>query len=117
MDARDVARELAGPARSLRRAIPEVYAGFAALHQAAFAEGALDRKTKELVALAIAVARQCDGCIGSHARGAAQAGATGAEVADMLGVCISMGGGPATVYAPRAWEAFQQYADSLPTAE
>lgn len=116
MDARQVAKELAGPGRSLRAAIPEVYAGFTALNQAAMEDGALDRKTKELIALAIAVSRQCDGCISSHARGAAKAGASSAEVADMLGVCLMMGGGPGTVYAPRAWEAFHQFAEPTPDA-
>ncbi len=67
---------LAPLARELRKVIPDTYAGFAALHTAALAEGALPSKTKELIALAIAVVEQCDGCIAAHARGAAKAGAT-----------------------------------------
>lgn len=106
----DVQDGLRAPARELRDKIPDVYRGFAQLHAASLADGALTVRMKELIALAIAVADRCDGCIASHARGAARHGATPEEVAEMLGVTIMMGGGPATVYAPRAWEAYQEYA-------
>jgi AhpD family alkylhydroperoxidase len=112
-----VQRELREPARALRRAIPEVYEGYRRLHEATFAPGALDRKTKELIALAIAVTRECDGCIASHARGAARGGATVGEVAEALGVAIAMNGGPGTVYGPRAFAAFLEYADRAGTED
>jgi AhpD family alkylhydroperoxidase len=97
------------PAVELRRAIPEVYAGYRQMHDAAFADGAVSTKHKELIALAIAVRAQCDGCIAAHARSAARHGATEGEVAETLGVCISMMGGPGTVYAPRALAAFREF--------
>jgi AhpD family alkylhydroperoxidase len=103
-------------ARDLRKAIPDVYAGFGQLHAAALAAGALDAKTKELIALAIAISEQCDGCIASHARGAARQGATTAEVAEMIGVTILMSGGPATVYGPRAYAAFCEFAEAAAPA-
>ena len=99
--------------RELRRAIPEVYQGFQALHRAAFAAGALDVKTKELIALAIAVIERCDGCIASHAQGAARAGATRQEAAEAIGVAFLMNGGPATIYGPRAFAAFNEFANAL----
>lgn len=105
----DVQTGLRGPARDLREHIPETYKGFAQLHGASMAEGALTTRVKELIALAIAVADHCDGCIASHARGAAHHGATPEEVAETLGVAIMMGGGPGTVYAPRAWEAYLEF--------
>jgi AhpD family alkylhydroperoxidase len=108
----DVLAGLREPSRELRRLIPDVYAGFVELHKAALKPGVLDVKTKELIALAIAVSKQCDGCIASHARGAAKAGATEAEVAEMLGVTILMNGGPGTVYGPRALAAFKEFADA-----
>jgi len=107
-----VQAELRDPALALRKAIPDVYDGFKALKDAAFTPGALDVKTKELIALAIATSSHCDGCIASHARGAARAKATEAEVAEALGVCIQMMGGPGTVYAPRAFAAFREFAES-----
>ena len=106
-----VQAELRDPALALRKAIPDVYEGFKALRSAAFTPGALDVKTKELIALAIATSEHCDGCIASHARGAARAGATEAEAAEALGVCIQMMGGPGTVYAPRAFAAFREFAE------
>ncbi len=109
---RAVQQELQGPAAALRKAIPEVYDGYRQLHSAVFRSGALDLKTKELIALAIAVSKECDGCIASHARGAARNGADEAEVAEALGVAIAMNGGPGTVYGPRAFAAFQEFAES-----
>ena len=84
-------------------------AGMAALSRAAMGDGALDAATKELIALAIAITRECDGCVAAHARGAARRGATRAEVAEMIGVAIAMNGGPGTVWGPRALEAFDQF--------
>jgi AhpD family alkylhydroperoxidase len=107
----DVQDELREPAKSLRDAIPDVYKGFGELSTAAMAEGALSSKFKELIALALAAVQQCDGCIAYHARGAARKGATREEVAETLGVLLDMAGGPATVYGPRAWEAYNEFAD------
>jgi AhpD family alkylhydroperoxidase len=107
-----VTEDLRGPYRELSEAIPEVMAGYNALHKAAMAEGVLDMKVKELIALAISITRECDGCISAHARGAARRGATVAEVTEMIGVAISMNGGPGTVWGPRALAAFHEYADT-----
>ncbi len=107
----DVLADLRGPSRELRRLIPEVYEGFSKLHGSALADGVLDAKTKELIALAVAVSTQCDGCIASHARGAHRHGATEQEVAEAIGVTFLMNGGPATVYGPRALAAFQAFAN------
>jgi len=108
----EVLSELAPHSRDLRRAIPDVYAGFVGLHKAAMAPGALPANVKELIALAIAVVERCDGCVASHARGAARAGATKEEVAEALGVTFLMAGGPATVYGPRAYSAFCEFHDA-----
>lgn len=101
--------ELAPMGRELRSLIPGVYEGFGQLHEASFADGALSRKHKELIALAIAISVKCDGCIASHARGAAMHGATEQEVAEAIGVAISMNGGPGTVYGPRALAAYRSF--------
>ena len=109
--------ELSPLHRRLRRAVPDVYRGFGALHAAAFAEGAIDTRTKELIALAIAVVEGCDGCIASHAQSAVRAGATRQEAAEAIGVTFLMHGGPATVYGARAYEAFCEFADALEAGE
>jgi AhpD family alkylhydroperoxidase len=112
-------RELREPTRSLRHAIPDRWAGFVGLHDAAMAEGEVPRRLKEAAALAISVVKRCDGCIAYHAKAAAHAGATAGEVAELLGVALLMDGGTASLYAPRAWEAFGEFsasAPSIPTA-
>ena len=96
--------------RDLRHAIPDVYKGFGEFHHAAFAAGELDAKTKELIALAISVIERCDGCIASHSQGAARAGATRQQAAEAIGVAMLMNGGPATIYGPRAYAAFCEFA-------
>lgn len=106
----DVLDAIQQPTAELKERIPDVYRGFGRLHHAAFEDGALKKSTKELIALAIAINEGCDGCIASHARGAARAGATAQETAEMIGVAVLMGGGPATIYGPRAWEAFNEFA-------
>lgn len=110
-----VQSDLAPLARELRHEIPDVLKGFADLHAAAMGDGALDGKTKELIALAIAISERCDGCIASHARGAQRKGATRAEVAEAIGVAILMNGGPATVYGPRALDAYDDFATPKPS--
>lgn len=109
---KDVLDTLSPLHRQLRQAVPDVYKGFAELHHAAFAAGALDTRTKELIALAIGVVEGCDGCIASHARGAARAGASKQEAAEAIGVTFLMNGGPATIYGPRAYDAFCEFADA-----
>lgn len=112
---REVISELKEPTRALRTASPDVWAAFGALHQAGVADGALPAKVKELMALAIAVVKQCDGCIAYHAKAAAVRGATSEEVAEALGVALLMDGGTASVYGPRAWAAFEEFASSEPS--
>jgi AhpD family alkylhydroperoxidase len=76
-------------------------------------EGALSVKVKELIALAIAATRECDGCIAAHARGAARAQATEAEVAEAMGVVVMMNGGPGTVWGPRAAAAHREFSEPV----
>jgi AhpD family alkylhydroperoxidase len=113
--ARDIAKGLAQPAARLRKNIPAVYDAYSAMSSAVLADGALPAKVKELVALAIAATRECDGCISAHARGAARQGATEAEVAEAMSVVIMMNGGPGTVWGPRALAAHREFAE--PEAE
>ncbi len=97
------------PYQELQETIPGVASGYAEMHKAAMGEGELPAKIKELIALAIAITQQCDGCIASHARAAVRRGATAAEVAEMVGVTILLNGGPATVWGSRALDAFHEF--------
>lgn len=100
--------ELRGPLRELRTGSPDVMKGFSAIAQAATKANALDSKTKELIALAVAVAIRCDDCIAFHAKAALEHGASREEVLEALGMAIYMGTGPAVMYASHAIEAYDQ---------
>ena len=110
----DLIAELVEPTKSLRDMSPDVWAGFGHLHHSAVADGALSAKVKELMALSIAVVKQCDGCIAYHAKAAARRGASPEEVAEALGVALLMDGGTASVYGPRAWDAYREFARPRP---
>jgi AhpD family alkylhydroperoxidase len=112
LNARQTTKELLDPARRLREAIPEVMGGYASMQSAVMVEGALSVKVKELIALAVAATRECDGCLAAHARGAARAQATEAEVAEAMGVVVMMNGGPGTVWGPRAAAAHREFTRS-----
>jgi len=105
----ELLHDLREPSVSLRHAIPDTWGAFVALHRQALADGVVPASLKEAVALAIGVVKRCDGCIAFHARAAARAGATPEQVAELLGVALLMDGAPATVYGPRAWEAFLHF--------
>lgn len=98
--------------KSLAAELPDTFSGFAKLHAAAGKDGALSAKTKEVIALAIAVATHCEGCIVYHVNAALKAGATRAEILDGISVAILMGGGPAVMYACEAWRAVANLSES-----
>lgn len=104
-----IQQDLREPYHALSAAIPEVMAAKQAVGNASMADGALSAKVKELIALAISITRECDGCVAAHARGAVRQDTTLQEVAEMIGVTINMNGGPATVWGPRALAAFQEF--------
>ena len=93
----------------LGRAIPDEMAGFAKLHRSAVADRALPAKTRELIALGIAIASRCDGCIAYHVHDALAAGASTDEVLDAIGVAVMMGGGPGAVYGAEPLDALEQF--------
>jgi AhpD family alkylhydroperoxidase len=84
-------------------------AGFGDLHHGATAQGALSTKEKELIALGIAIALRCDGCIAYHVHDAIKAGATREEMVETIGVAILMGGGPSLMYGAETYEAIEQF--------
>lgn len=88
---------------------PAMMQGFSSLHASSVTTGALDAKTKELIALAIAVADKCDGCIAFHTHDALNAGATLEEITDALSVAVLMGGGPSVMYATHVLDAVKQF--------
>ena len=104
----DVTKRVSASLSKLRADMPELMKAFGTLAQASTRDGALDHKTKELIALCLGVAGHCDACIGFHMQALARAGATRAEIEEALGVAIYMGGGPSLMYAADALSAFEE---------
>ncbi len=102
-------RHLKGLVAQLGSELPDTLEGFSGLHLAAVADGALDTKLKELIAIGIAISVRCDGCISDHVHDALEAGASRAEITETIGVAIMMGGGPSLMYGAEALEAVEQF--------
>ncbi|MGL5953921.1 alkylhydroperoxidase AhpD family core domain [Providencia rustigianii] len=95
----------------LAKNIPDVINQFSRLQIASTNDGALDKKTKELIAIGIAVANRCDGCIGFHTKTLVDLGVTKQELTEALGVAILMGGGPSVMYATETLRAYNEFID------
>lgn len=90
-----------------RKSQADAMQAFGALSKAAMAEGAINAKNKELIALAIGVTQRCSGCIGFHVKALVKLQCTRAELEEMLSICVYMGGGPALMYTAEvlaAWD-------------
>ena len=84
---------------------PDTVKGYTTLSGAGAKTGRLDAKTRELIALAVAITLRCDGCITVHTAAAKKLGATKEEIAEALGVAISVNAGAALVYSTRTLDA------------
>jgi AhpD family alkylhydroperoxidase len=95
---------------------PDIVRGYATLSRAGQKAGHLDEKTRELIALAVAITLRCDGCITVHTAAARERGATKEDIAEVLGVAVSVNAGAAVVYSTRALDAFDAAAEIKPSA-
>ena len=110
-DYKNLTKDISEYVGVLKKAAPDAMNGVYAMSKAATADGALDKKTKEFIALAIGVTQRCDGCIGFHAKALKDLGATKEEIAEVMAMCVYMGGGPALMYAADALRAFDQFSE------
>lgn len=109
MDSMDQVREeLRQPALALHELIPDVMKSYVTMSTAAMADGDISVAVKELLAIVIAITRECDGCIVAHTRAGLRAGVTRQQLGEAIGVAIVMNGGPGTVWGPRALRAFDE---------
>jgi len=97
-------------------ASPDILRGYRTIADAGRKTAKLDAKTRELIALAVAVTRQCDGCINAHTTAAIKAGATKDEIVEALGVAITVNAGAALVYSARTIDAFDAKLAAEPSA-
>ncbi|WP_069300216.1 carboxymuconolactone decarboxylase family protein [Neptunicoccus sediminis] len=94
---------------ALAQEIPETVAGFNRMGAAAKKSGALPEKTKEIMALGIAIATRCDSCIGFHVKSLIRLGLTREELCEALAMATYMGGGPSYAYSAKALKAFDTF--------
>lgn len=106
---KEITQPISAAIGKLRKEIPDIMTGFSSLAQAATKDGVLDKKTKELIALALGIAAHCDGCIGFHVQTLVRLGTTREELLETLGMAIYMGGGPSLMYAADALNAFEEF--------
>ena len=105
----DITQEVTHNLAYMRSELPDVMKGFHDLGRAATHAGALDAKTKELIAVALGVAAHCDPCIGFHVKAYVRHGGTKRELAEALGMAVYMGGGPSLMYAANALAAMAEF--------
>ncbi|QYY33365.1 MULTISPECIES: carboxymuconolactone decarboxylase family protein [Cupriavidus] len=104
-----VVKDVSAQMRRLRETQPDLMAAFSQLAAAGTKEGALSKKTREMIALGIAVAGRCDDCIGFHIQALIKLGTTRTELEEVLGTAVYMGGGPSMMYATHALAAFDEF--------
>lgn len=97
----------------IRQAKPDAMNGFSQMAQSALKEDALSYKQKELMAMSIAIAMRCQGCLGFHAKALVKAGCRRAEFMEMLQVAIYMGGGPSVMTAAEALMAYEEFGGEI----
>jgi len=106
---RELTQSVSAGLATWRASTPDVMKNFHDLGRSATSDGVLDRKTKELIALAPSVASRCDPCIGFHMQTLVKLGVTRQEIDETLGVTTCMGGGPSLMYAANAIAAFNEF--------
>ena len=102
-------KETVGNIGKLGRDMPETMKGFTQMGAAAKKDGALSEKTKEFMALGIAIATRCDSCIGFHVRALVRLKATREEFCEALAMATYMGGGPSYAYSAKALKAYDVF--------
>ena len=88
---------------------PDIFSGFNIMGKAAKKNGVLDEKTKELIALGIAISTRCDSCIGFHIKSLIRLGLTREELCEALAMATFMGGGPSYAFSAKALSAFDTF--------
>src|SRR3979411_165743 len=99
------------------RLSPETVKGYNTLSAAGTTTNHLDAKTRELIALAVAVSLRCDGCITVHTEAAIKHGASKQEIAEALAVATTVNAGAALVYSARVMDAFNEHPSTAASRE
>jgi AhpD family alkylhydroperoxidase len=106
LDWNEYRQQISSAVGEIAKLSPDTVRGYVQLGGAGAKTGHLDAKTRELIALAVAVTRQCDGCITVHTDAAVTHGATREEIIEALGVAVAINAGAALVYSARTLDAY-----------
>jgi len=109
LDWNEYRKQLAVGVKEIGQLSPDTIKGYIELSSAGQKKNLLGAKTRELIALAVAVTARCDGCITVHTEAAIKHGATNEEIAEALGVATAVNAGAALVYSARVMDAFKEY--------
>ena len=96
--------------QSVGKDSPDFLAAFMKLKAEAEKEGALSKKTKKLIEIALAIATRCEWCVSLHVKEALDTGATPAEIMDASLVAVLMGGAPSLMFAQNVMKAVNELA-------
>lgn len=108
MSYKEKLREIGKEGKEFTKVLLDETRVFGQMHDLALEDKVLDKKTKELIALAIGVSVRCEPCIIAHVSALVGLGATRDEIAETLGVCFFMGGGPAKMYGAKALACYDE---------
>ncbi|NOD47585.1 MULTISPECIES: carboxymuconolactone decarboxylase family protein [unclassified Ruegeria] len=111
MNWKDFMAETEANIGTFSKEVPETVRGFGIMGKAAKTDGALSEKSKEFIALGIAVATRCDSCIGFHVKSLVRLGATREEMCEALAMATYMGGGPSYAYSAKALKAYDEFSE------
>lgn len=95
----------------LAKSNPDIMKAMQSFKDAAKSQGALDEKTRELIALAVATTTHCESCIAVHTKEAVRAGASREELLETIAMAIMLNAGAATIYGSYVLEAFDQFSE------
>ena len=108
MDWKSFIKETRSKFANLNKELPNTFDGFNLMGKDAKKNGIVDEKTKEFVALGIAISTRCESCIGMHVEALVRLGISKAELVEVLAMCCYMGGGPSITFSAKALEAYDQ---------
>ena len=108
MKTKEFIAKFKGDMEKMKAQVNAAASGFAGLFSKTMAEGALTVKQKELIAIGIAVAKQCEPCIKLHVQKCLDAGASSEGILEAAGVAVMMGGGPAYTHVPMVIDALDE---------
>lgn len=106
---KELIQHLNPPLATFRKEAAAAMSGFDAMAKAAMTAGVVSALDKELIAIAIAVATRCEGCVAYHVRALVRLGVTREQLNEVLAVAVYMGGGPSLMYAGEVLRAFEEF--------